>query len=67
MESQFSPISAQVDCLGDADEDINREGRSTPQLSLHPLINWSFQIPRADRCRLSGSLSQRQALRAGVL
>ncbi len=27
VATQFSPVSAQVDCLGNEDEDINREGR----------------------------------------
>ncbi len=34
VAKQFSPVSAQVDCLESDGEDINREGRWTPSAML---------------------------------
>ena len=49
MAKAFSPVAAQIDCLGSGEEDIDREGRCTSScdpashgqaLSMHCLRMW---------------------------
>ena len=74
VAAQLSPLNAQVDCLGNGDDDIDREGRSKPlSVLICMYLTGSFWCllmswrPHACSCWLLHGWRKCSALYSGVL